>query len=95
MSTGRGPTFGDDEDDVSVRLMLAHDPIAGFPDEVGNIDGGERVGAMNLQLLANGDALEGLARLQGGQGAFEAGEIKQCDGHGRNMAKDVRQVNRL
>ena len=91
----RRPAFGDDEDDVPVRLVLAHDLIAGFPYEIGNIDPRQRVGAAHLQVLADRDALEGLARLQGGQGAFEAGEIKQCGGHGRNMAKDLRQVNRL
>ena len=73
--------------------MLADDLIAGFTNQIGNVDARQRICAAHLQLLANGDALEGLARLQGGQGAFEAGEIKQGDSHGRNMAKDPRQVN--
>ena len=85
--------FGDDEDDPPVRLLLADDLIPGFPYEIGNIYARERIGAAHLQLLADRDALEGLARLQGGQGAFEAREIKQGDSHGRNMAKELRQVN--
>ena len=73
--------------------MLADDLIAGFTNQIGNVDARQRIGAAHLQVLANGDALECLARLQGGQGAFEAGEIKQGGGHGWNMAKDLRQVN--
>ena len=92
-SLGGRPAFGDDEDDVPIRLLLADDLIPGFPYEIGNIDPRERVGAAHLQVLADRDALEGLARLQGGQGAFEAGEIKQGGGQERNMAKDPRQVN--
>ena len=95
LSPGHGPAFGDDEDDLSVRLILAHDLVAGFPDEIWNIDGGERVGAAHLQLLANRHALERLAGFQGGQRAFEPGEIKQCHSHGLNMTKESVQVNQL
>jgi len=93
MSSGHKPAFGDDEDDLTVGLLLAHDLIAGFPDEIGNINPRERICAAHLQLVANGNTLEGLPRLQGGQGAFEAREIKQGHSHGRSMVKDLRQVN--
>jgi len=73
--------------------MLAQDLIPGLPYEIGNIDGRQRVGAADLQSLACAKSTKGLARLEHGQGAFESGEIKQGDGHGRNMAKGPLQVN--
>jgi hypothetical protein len=71
----RRSTFGDYKDDLSIRLLLTYDLIARFPNQIGNIDRGERIGAAHLQLFPDSNALEGLACLQGGQRAFEAREI--------------------
>ena len=49
----------------------------------------------HFELLANRHALERLAGFQGGQRAFEPGEIKQCHSHGLNMTKESVQVNQL
>jgi len=88
LSGRRSAAFGDHEDDVPIILMLAHDLIARFANEIGNVDARQRIGAAHLQLFPDSNALEGLARLQGGQWAFEAREVKQCYGHGGSMAKE-------
>ena len=56
LSGRRSAAFGDHEDDVPIILMLAHDLIARFANEIGNVDARQRIGAAHLQVLANGDA---------------------------------------
>jgi hypothetical protein len=50
--------------------------IARFADQIGDIDGGERVGAMDLQLIARLQLRKRFARLQGGQGAIQSHQVK-------------------
>lgn len=82
LSLGRRPTFRNEKSEVSIHLILPHDLIACFADEIGDIDRRERIGATHLQPFADIKTLEGLARLQHGQRAFEPRQIKQGDGHG-------------
>ena len=69
------------------------DLIAGFPDQVGDIDHRQRIGAVHFQKVARLQRLQRLSRLQCRQRTFEAGEVEFCRGHASNMAKGAHVVN--
>ena len=81
------------ENDARVGALGDLDLVAGFADQIRNIDHRQRIGAQHFQPVAGYQRLQRLARLQGWQRAFQAGEIEFCGGHEFNMAKPVRSVN--
>src|SRR6202163_1772077 len=84
----------DQKYDPMFRALFDLDLIAGFLDQVWDIDHRQRIGAMNLQKVARRQRLQRLARLQGRQRTFEAGEIQLRRGHAPYMEKGYCVVNR-
>jgi hypothetical protein len=64
------------EDDVIVELVLLLELVAGFMDEMGNIDDGKRIGAGHDQQLTDGEHAQSLARAQRGQRTFKAAQVE-------------------
>src|SRR5262245_29750919 len=58
------------------RLMAVEKPVAGFAQEVRDIDRGEGIGAFHHELVTGAKKGEGLARLQRGKGAFQPAKIE-------------------
>ena len=66
------------------RVLLARsrfDGVAGFANEIGNIDLHQRIGAFHRQKVASVKLGQGLAGAQGRQGALESPEIDGRVGH--------------
>ena len=61
---------------MSLRALGDLDLVAGLLDQGRDIDRRQRIGAMDLEKIAGRQRLQRLPRLQGRQGAFEAGKVK-------------------
>ena len=75
------------------------DLIAGLPDEVRDIDDGQRVSTMNFENVAGRHRRERLARLERGYRTSETGKIKLDRGHALSLqqvsvAKEPNAVSR-
>ncbi len=66
---------------TSPSRVLEFELVAGLVEQVGNVDGGERVGAFGDQQVARLEAGQRLARAQRRQGAFEPAQIEDFFGH--------------
>ncbi len=86
----------DEEHDPARRLLGDRDLIAGFADEIGNVENRERIRAMDLQLIARHERLQRLARLQNRQRAIQPHQIEFLRSHaGQNDGADAyRQLAR-
>ena len=71
----------DQENDTAFRALSYLDLVAGFTDQIGDVDHRERIGAVNFQEIARRDRLQRLARFKCRQGAFETGKIELCRVH--------------
>lgn len=83
----------DQEHDPLLRTFGDLELVPGLPDQIGDIDYRQRIGAMHFQKVAGLQRLQRLSRLQGGQRTFESGEVEFRRGHAVNMARPVRIVN--
>src|SRR4029079_460594 len=79
--------------DAALRALRDLDLVAGFADQIGDVDHRQRVGAMHFEEVTGCDRLQRLTRLQCRQRAFEAGEIELRRGHVSNMEKQAQIVN--
>lgn len=85
--------FFNHEHDSVLRAFGDLDLIAGFADQIGDIDNRQRIGAVNFQEIARRKRFQGFACLQCRQRTFETGEIELGGCHVPNMAKGCRIVN--
>src|SRR6185312_16271073 len=83
----------DQEHDAIVGARRDLDAVAGFLDQVRNIDHRQWIGAMDFQPVARFQRLERLSRFQRGQWTFQSGEIEPGGGHACKMAKHEDGVN--
>ncbi len=83
-SAFRGPPvrFSDAEHERAVPLGPRFKHVPGLVEEIGNIDRGERIRAFDDEHRAGLDAGERLARLEGGERAFQSPEVQVGLGHG-------------
>jgi len=79
--------FFDQEHDALLVAFGDLHLVAGFPDQVRNIDHRQRISAVNFEEITGRNRLQRLARFQRRQRTFQAGEIECCLGHVTNMAK--------
>ena len=89
----RAICFFNHEHDSVVRTFRDLDLVAGFADQIGDIDDRQRIGAANFQEIAGRERFQGFARLQCRQRTFETSEVELGGGHVPNMAKGCRIVN--
>jgi len=71
----------DHEHDAFFSAFDDLDAIAGFPDQVRDIDDGQWVGAMHLQPVASNQRLQRFTRLQYRQRAFEPCQVELGHSH--------------
>ena len=90
---GAGATsFFDEKYDSALGPLRGLEPVAGFADEIGNVDGGERIGATDLQEIAWPQQFQRFTRFQGWQGTIQSHQVKLCDRHaGDDGAGDLRR----
>jgi hypothetical protein len=74
--------FFDQKNDSALGALCDLNLIAGFPDQIGDVDHRQRVGTANFQKIARRQRLQRLSRFQCRQRAFQSGEIEFCSGHG-------------
>ncbi len=72
--------FLDQENGVMLVMRECLDPVAGLLDQMRDVDRRERIGAVNLQTLTDGEGLERLTRPQHRQRAFQASQIEHDGG---------------
>jgi hypothetical protein len=85
--------FLDQKDDPLGVAFSDFNPIAGLPDQIGDIDDRERISAVDFKAITSFQRLQRLARLERRQRAFEPGQIELGRGHARNMEKPGGKVN--
>src|SRR5215217_5936244 len=81
------------KNDAACHALGNLDLVAGFPDQIGNIDHRQWIGAVDFEEVARWDRLQRFARFQRRQRAFETGKIEFHSRHVPNMAKPRRSVN--
>src|SRR5260370_28035086 len=73
-------------------LAVGFENVAGLADEIGNVDGGQRIGAFEHQRVARNELAEHLARLERGEGATQSAQIERLFGHGSSPARIAQRV---
>src|ERR1700738_153229 len=68
-------------------LAVGFENVAGLADEIGDVDGGQRIGAFEHQRVAGNELAEHLARLERGQGTAQSAKIERLFGHGSSPAR--------
>src|SRR6266850_574549 len=79
-----GSGFLDVEDEQARLGSLLLQDVAGLGDQVRDIEGRKRVGALDHELVAGRKPGQRLARLEGGQGAAQAAQVEDGLRHRRN-----------
>src|SRR5712691_6951792 len=62
-------------------LAVGFENVAGFADEIGNVDGGQRIGAFEHQRIARNELAEHFTGLERGEGAAQSAQIERLFGH--------------
>ena len=88
----RGRQLLDVEHDVVFAAFNDLQPVAGRPDEMGNVDRRERIGAAHFQPVAWRERFQGLADFQRRKRALQSRQIQPGEGHGPTCADRSRRV---
>src|SRR6266566_7027680 len=73
-------------------LAVGFENVAGLADEIGDIYGGQRIGAFEHQRVARNELAEHLAGLERGEGATQSAQIERLFGHGSSPARIEQRV---
>src|SRR6186713_2038582 len=76
---GRALADAESYDFGGARRVFQH--VAGLMQQVGDVDGGQWIGAFDDQDVVRRQTGEGLARTQGGQGTFQPAQIESLFRH--------------
>src|SRR5690242_10775666 len=79
--------LADTEQEAVLRAAAGEQLVAGFAQQVRDIDRGQRVGAFDHELVSRAQTAERLPRLQRGEGAFQPAEVEVRLRHARSIAE--------
>jgi cytochrome c len=78
--------FADAENQEPSAFVIGFENVAGLAEKIGDVDGGQGIGAFEHQRIAWNEPGEYLARLERGQGTAQTAKIERLFGHGSSPA---------